>query len=92
MIEFPTEAEFLAWRAENPHRGVPLFAGHCPLAECLRDRGAPAPEVYDDWTVDDSNPGRKTPAWAMAWLREYDAESVTLEIPPDLLRPAPSMP
>lgn len=73
---FPSEVEFLAWRALNPGVGVRARAQECPLAFCLRERGAPDPVVSNwGWKADAENDLFVTPLpeWAAAWVLEFDS-------------------
>jgi hypothetical protein len=74
--QFPTEQEFSEWLEQNPDRGR-YSSYHCPLAECLKDGGVPAPMVLEKtWTegrlAKDPKAYRELPEWAILWRARYD--------------------
>lgn len=72
-VQFPSRAEFRLWREKNQTRGKKHRARECPMAECLRDKGATNPIVgYGTWAYAEGEHGGKTPAWFDLWVVAYD--------------------
>lgn len=95
-MKFPTPEEFSDWRRANPDRGVPLDAGNCPLAECLKDMGAIRPDVYCTWTDDydteDDERWQMTPEWAREWIHAYDKGKEINPLDPSIHPELPVLP